>query len=614
MRDPSVPSPRRIALASALTCALAAPSAFSAAATVTDYTVCKIEDAAARSAWAPRCQRATDPATLTLNVTRNGRDAVVVDMPAQNCRPSENHVYGGVSLVVDSSRSVVTTDPANDRLDAAKELLDKIADDAEGNTTVTTADADYPRVGVVSYGGRQGTDNGYEADGLNTKYTERFCIDGDAQAAKFDSSDARARWQEKNAAGTLLSICEFLRPVLANDTALMKRHDDFMQYTGSTPRGGTDLSHFSEAIGQPTMLGNSTARARNGIVITDGLPNIPKYVPAEECRATEYLKNEKIEKVADKNGTLREVCIYRQAQFAADKANGYLETNAAKFAGINQYNVLFAPQDKVYFDLDKKGRINPPDFLIENSARTGNGKVKFAWATNKGELTKFVEDTLKYKFDKASLQRVTVKVNERATYNAVSPADTSDTNKVFSIKLVGLKDGANSVVVTYVYSDSEVPRTYTVNVAASGGTVTSPFTCTQGLAGKTVDGDDPRDLDPDGDGVLPPKDDGSYQRVYRNADAENKYDRDALNSSGSTEVTRPDEVKPGEKDPRDLRLQGGTGNCGVVGGAKLGGHSGQGAGLSWNFALLLSPLLLAIGAFVANVTRKMARQLRRNFR
>ena len=146
MRDPSVPSLFRVAFALARGCALSAPFALfpieptvAQAATVTDYTVCKIEDPAAQGNWTSLCQRASDPAAVTLDVARNGRDAIVVDLPAKNCRPSENHVYGGVSLVVDSSKSVVTTDPANDRLAAAKELLEKIADDAAANATITTA-------------------------------------------------------------------------------------------------------------------------------------------------------------------------------------------------------------------------------------------------------------------------------------------------------------------------------------------------------------------------------------------------------------------------------------------------------------------------------------------
>lgn len=563
----------------------------SLAATVSNYTVCKIEDSKDRDDWEYLCQRAGDPATAVLNVSKGGRDAVVVDLPAKNCRPSENAIFGGVSLVVDSSRSVLTTDPQNERLDAAKELLDAIAADANTGHPLADTDPNFPRVGVVSYGGRQGTDNGWEADGLNVKYTPKYCIDGDAQAAKFDSTGARARWQETNAAGTLLSVCEFLRPVQANSGAGMTRHNSFLEFTGAKPRGGTDVSHFSEAIAQTNMLGGLSARAKNAIVITDGLPNIPKFVPAETCRTTEYLKNEKIETITDKDGKSRQVCIYRQAQMAVDTANRFLESRAADFAGINVYNVLFAPDDKVFYDLDTKGRINPPDFLIENSARTGNGKVKFAWARNKKELTDFVTQTLTRRFDKASLQRVTVKVNNRAAYNAVSPADTADESKLFSIKLVGLNTGANTVVVTYVYSDSEVARTYTVNVTDNGGTVTSPFTCDQGPAGKTVDGDDITDVNPAGDGVLPPTTDGGYQRVYRNADAVNDYDRDELNAASGTPgtVVNPDED---DNDPRKLRLQGGTGNCGVV---ALAQGAASGGSLS-SLLFLLAPLGFAFAA------------------
>ncbi|MCA2959851.1 MAG: OmpA family protein [Silvanigrellales bacterium] len=578
--------------------------ASSLAATVSNYTVCKIEDATSRENWPLLCQRASDPGSATLNVTRNGRDAVVVDLPAKNCRPSENAIFGGVSLVVDSSKSVVTTDPKNERLEAATELLDAIAADANSGHPLADSDPNFPRVGVVSYGGRQGIDNGWEADGINVKYTPQYCLDGDAQTAKFDSSGARARWQEKNSAGTLLSVCEFLRPVVANAQEGLKRQNDFLQFTGSKPRGGTDVSHFSEAIAQTNMLKGLQARAKNAIVITDGLPNIPKYVDAATCKTTEYLKNEKIETIKDKNGNTREVCIYRQAQMAVDTANTFLENRAADFAGINVYNVLFAPDDKVFYDVDTKGRINPPDFLIENSARTGNGKVKFAWARDKQQLTDFVKQTLTRRFDKASLQRVTVKVNNNAAYNAVSPADTldaADTQSPFSVKLVGLQDNANTVVVTFVYADSEVSRTYTVNVSANGGTTTSPFECAQGPAGKTVDGDEPDSLNPTGDGVLPPTTEGGYQRVYRNADDANVYNRDELGAASGTPASAPNDSPENEdEDPRKLRLQGGTGNCGVVGqthslGAAKGAKETEASrGPLSSLLLLLAPLAMAL--------------------
>jgi hypothetical protein len=586
--------------------------------TVTDYAVCRITDAAARRNWSGVCQAPGGDSAVSIDVSRNGRQAVVLDIPGKNCRArSDDGIYGGVSIVVDSSRSVVTTDPQHERIDAATETLELVESDAAEHP-LPSSDADFPRVGVVSYGGRGGTETGWEADGLNRSYNEKYCADGDGLSPTFDAAGALARWTQKNAAGQLLSICEYLRPVIATDGTRMERHASFLDFTGrgdgkdKGPRGGTDLSHFSEAIGQTNMLGGSAARARNAIVITDGLPNIPKYVDAATCRNTSYLKGEKIVAIKGKDGTTREVCMYRQAQMAADRANGYLETNAAKFAGINVYNVLFAPQDKVYFDVDVKGRINPPDFLIENSARTGNGKVKFTWATNKAELTTFVRETLERRFNKHSLQRVLVKVNTDPEYQAVSPADTSESDKVFSIKFVNLQDGANSVKVTYVYSDQAVERTYAINVAGNSGTVTTPFACTAGPAGKTIDGDEPDDLSPAGDGVLPPTTSGGYQRVYRNADAENDYDRDRLNpSSGGATGVPAATPTPDDEDPRKLRLQGGTGNCGVVGGVGGGvgasSDAGQGTNAGAALALLAAPVLLALARVrVRSRTRRRA--------
>ena len=605
-----------------------------------DYTLCRIEPQDKPEEWPSRCYHESAPGAGSdtqyggsggvLNVTRKVGDRVIVSVPAQNCRQREDRLFGTTAIVVDSSKSLVTTDPENDRLSAGTSLIDSLADRA-ANTNLPESDPNFPKLGLLSYGGRQGFAEGYETDNLNRKLEEAFCLNGDGALGldkkalvKFDSPEARERWSRKDSAGNLISVCESLSPVsltkLTGASAAdpsVTRLKEFLTFTGQNPRGSTDLLYFFEGLTQAGMLGNLSNIARNAIVITDGLPNLPKYVLEEECKKKPYLKNEPIVVVKDAGGFSRKVCIYRQAQKAIDSVNGYVEGNLTfvagknenissgkQFATLNSYNILFAPDNQVYYDLDINGQINPPDFLIENSARSGNGKVKFKWAKTKKELVDYVNDVIVNKLDKASLQRVRVRVNGGPEYNAVSPADVANSNKIFSIKFIGLKTGANEVLVDFFYSDSGAlpfTRRFVVNVNETGEP-DSPFTCSGQSYNRTVDGDDPKSLEPKGDGVLPkPKSDGSQDRVFRNADDSNSYDRSKLRPASGTPGD-PVTGKPIEKapvNPRDLRIQGGVGNCGSLvgklrGSDKLTSESPTPATRGIALLLLLLPLALSL--------------------
>lgn len=594
-----------------------------------DYTKCWVENPDAYSGLClpDGTAGASSDVVVSVNKASAAHDTVVVSVPARNCRNKTSRVRGGVSVVLDNSFSMTETDPGNDRLTAVREFLTELNRNAQSQAgLIAPNDKDYPRVGVVSYGGRQGTEtsqNGriqFEADNLNRKFTKRRCVDGDDAAlvpaeGRFPLPPFNDRWLAKPNGRGYVSICELL-PLVGADvtgtsgdtTPSITRHADFLSESGRNPRGATDMVYFFEAAQQKKLLGYegpadpNAPRARNAIIIGDGLPNVPRRRAADECRALSYLKNEPLQKDPDAPNPDQEFCVdrnFREAVEGLPAGSGkppltegvypYLEGNE-NYRVINAYNVLFVGQGRAFVDADDKGEYNPADFLIEASARTGNGKVKFKYARNGQELRDYIFSTLEG-MDEAALQRVEVKVNNNASYNAVSP---SQFGKDFSLKFIDLKPGQeNTVQVRYIYSDRVVTQTYKVNVD-NGGATTAPFKCDTADGGLTVDGDNPQAKDPKGDGVLPfPKGDTRVQdRVYRNADESNRinprdFDR-GLVSAQSTADKAP-------LDPSKLKLQGGTGNCGVV--------AGGFRSLS-QFWLILLPNLLAIASVIATILHR----------
>ena len=545
------------------------------------YTRCVVPDKTAFNGGddcAPRAENSN--AARTINVQKDTGpdvgDVVVVSIPQRNCRTQLNQLSGGMSLVVDNSDSMKDTDPDNERLGPSEEFLRSVNSNSS-SVTVPTSSADYPRVGVVSYDGRPALEDGYESDGINIKKTVSYCSDGDAFSAGdlFPNEGSLNRWTEKKD-GRLLSVCEWLRPVTADtlgnassSTGSLARHIDFLYYAGKMPRGLTDLSYFYHAIKQPTMLGNLSTRSKNAIVITDGLPNITKFVREADCKKVSYLQGEDIIQVQDVSGKLVNVCRDRQPRAAAKTAYDYIEAQP-DYAGINVYNVLFVAKGNAFEDRDDQGIINPADVLIEASARTGNGKVKFKYARSKADLNTYLLG-MTTNFDAASLQRVEVQVGSNPKYNAVSP---SGFNKDYTVKFIGLTNGSNTVRVTAFYGDSNYTHTYTVNV---GNSTDSNIACASADTNKTVDGDPFDEKNPIGDGVKPlPKPDNSQDRVYRNSDSENgKYTNRDFNQSAN-----PIAPKSSTPQPQDLRIQGGTGNCGVVAGVASGIVAKGGSGPS----------------------------------
>ena len=173
--------------------------------------------------------------------------------------------------------------------------------------------------------------------------------------------------------------------------------------------------------------------------------------------------------------------------------------------------------------------------------------------------------------DAAALQRVVVQVNQNTPYNAVS---SSLFGEAFSIKLINLQPGANAVKVTFIFSDKSVNQSWQVQV---GSAVSSGYQCSStSSTGVTVDGDPVDSKNPKGDGVLPFSKGGTQQRVYRNSTPEARYN-DSDFEPGVDPARIPKETNPASR----LRLQGGTGNCGVV-----GGPSGGGAWWFWIPSLL----------------------------
>lgn len=548
--------------------AVAALTAGSGNALAQNYTKCEVQVLPTDTTM---CLPTTNGTTENINLEKAdpSHTVVVVSVPARNCRIKVGNIRGGISVAIDSSGSLKTTDPNNERLTSADVLLGKMAANAAGQT-LSNASADFPRIGVVQYSGRAYTvataSDGSEvfSDTWNKKTDPVLCTDGDSVASKYPDAPAKDRWDTKDTAGNLISLCEYLRPVAGNVLGSaqssqpgMLRHADFFNYSGKSPRGATDLTYIFEAVKRDTMLGSLQTNAKNAIVISDGLPNIPIKRPADECREKAYLKDELINTETSGPNVGKQFCYDRNFRYGRDIADKYLETHS-DYQKINLYHALFVPVGKSFSDKDDLGAMYPDDFLIENSARTGNGKVKFKYVRSRQDLETYVESLFE-NFDEAALQRVEVTVNSNTTYNAVSPGEF---NKDFTIKLINLQAGiTNVVVVKAVYSDTTVTKTY--NVTIGQGAVTQPYNCgTTDGTNKTVDGDSLTSTSPKGDGVKPFPKNGIQDRVYRNADPENTRARSdfEVTSAGNGNNAKA------ATDPGTLRIQGGTGNCGVVAG------------------------------------------------
>ena len=598
-----------------------------------NFTHCRVPaPSTADTQWCmptPESYPGGNAGTLNLQMGQvSGTDFTVVSVPAQNCRSSNTAELRGTFVVaVDNSESLRQTDPNNLRLDGVATIIDDIGTKAS-SVSVTTADSTFPQLGFISYGGRAGTyvdasNNAvttgnpyYYPDGLNPKFTidPAYCQSADATGNIYP--DQRNKWRRYSstngeetladsatlsalpAGAALLSVCEFLQRVPATQAGSLTaagttRHKDFNSYTGVLPRGSTDLTYYLASALKTELFGGSTANMKTMIAITDGLPNIPKRIPESTCASTPWLSKAKI--YEDPNLPGKRYCLDRQFRLGAQTANDYIVNND-DYRNVNLYNILYTGGSFAYSDTDESGTLFPTDFLAENSARSGNGKVKFKVAKNATEAIEYVRTKILPAAQKTALHHVEVQVNSNPKYNAVS---TTDFNKLFSIKLINLVTGSNTVTVTAYYGDIKVTRTYTVNVAVSG-TTTSPYECVAQTRSKTVDGDEFTDSNPKGDGVKPDPvasgtRAGSQDRIYRNNDPD-----DGRNTISFADAT----LGNASNNLAGLRLQGGTGNCGVIASTPNLSATRVNFATHWlSYALFSLPLLLLF--FVRNLFSKL---------
>jgi hypothetical protein len=561
---------------------------------------------------------------------------VVFALPARNCRAATNSYVGDVVLVLDSSQSLEKTDPEDERMLGTDFFVDELSRLTEGNGSNLS-------LAVAGYAGRMRyskldpnnpdkplysatvVENGIATLAQSPLYDDSLCINGDdttqleqafsnngkrpGYSAPFNAADATARWNDKLSPDDVypLSICEYLPKVQSTQknttdltTPSMTRQKEFLRLPSRTPRGATDVGFMLKTMQYQTLLGSSTQRSRHAIMITDGLPNLPLRRPKAFCLLKDFLQKDKFEE--DPLAPLPELfCIDRNFRQGVNEAH---DVALAQYGATNLHNVLYwSKPNESFIDFDDQGTLNPADFLIENSARAGNGKVKFLAAQGAQNLREVLSKIIPA-FDAASLQRVDITVTDSAgrtypKYSAVSPsgfpenaADPQD--KRFDLKFLYLRTGVNTALVEYVYADSTVSETLTITVATPSDSpvITPGVSCTAASSNFTVDGDrkdypvclkrDPRDKVPNppaecggsnppaececkapkGDGFLPFPDDNGNIRVYRNADPSN-----ADFESQDQFAQAKDYATPKTKvEARNLRIQGGTGNCGVIGG------------------------------------------------
>jgi hypothetical protein len=500
----------------------------------------------------------------------------VFNWKVKNCKSRTGFLRGKLTLILDNSTSALSTDPDATRSNVLNSFMQNFVRNAL-NSGVATTDAGYPQLALVNYNGRSGTlSTTNRVDDYNAVFTPSYCANN---TPAFPAAAAYARWNETSGSGKL-SICEFLPLRAASDYNAIADLQQFSTFAAAEPRGETDFTYFFRAAGSIFPTTDTGTAGRHVLLITDGLPNVPKNVPESTCKSTPRLRQEKI-----LTGTLfnaqRNYCVDRQAVQEVARANE--EALKPDYSKINFHHVLYTSARRAYFDYDNNGelKLSPADFLIENSARTGNGKVKFAYAKEESVLESELNEILEV-MDANALQYVDVQVQPAGggaalNYRAVSPAAPQ---QEFSIKFVGLKTGTNTVTVTSVYQDgTQSSKTFTV-IAEVGAAAAVP--CALAGDDKTVDGDPIGSKTPKGDGFYnKPK--GNDFRDYRNADpANNLAEREFASVEDNQDSARLTK----------LRLQGGTGNCGVVAAAT---HD-QGTSLSlWNLLLLLAAPLCVLG-------------------
>lgn len=611
---------------------------------------------------------------------------LVFVLPARNCRSATNRYVGDVVLVLDSSQSLEKTDPDDERMSGTDFFVDELARLAEANGSTLS-------LAVVGYAGRMRyskldpnnpdkplysatvLENGIPTLAQSPLFEDSLCINGDDTAqleqafsnngkrpgfsARFNAPDAAARWNDKlNPADAYpLSICEYLPKVPASQknaadliTPSMSRQKEFLRLPVGAPRGATDVSFMLKTAQYPTLLGGSSERARHAIMITDGLPNLPLRRPKGYCLLKDFLQKDNFE--TDPLAPLPELfCIDRNFRQGVNESH---EVALAQYKATNLHNVLYwSKPNESFIDFDDEGTLNPADFLIENSARTGNGKVKFLAAQGAQNLREVLSKIIP-SFDAASLQRVDITVTDAAgrtypKYAAVSPAGFIENaadpqDKRFDLKILYLRPGVNSALVDYVYGDATISETLTITVASApdAGSITPGIECAGASSNFTVDGDrkdypiclkrDPRDRvpaapaecsgsnppkacackAPSGDGFLPFPDDNGNIRIYRNADPANKEFENQDQFAQAKNYATPNK----KVEARNLRIQGGTGNCGVIGGLTDDEFSGadDSAGRSLHkhaqlltLCLYLLPLVVS-GAWSAFQTVRVRRR------
>lgn len=536
------------------------------------YTRC-VQDTAPRDCVPGSGSSISLPATINLQSAGGTEGVTVFDWKVKNCNTTSGQLRGRLSIVLDNSNSATTTDPQATRATVLNQFIDEWSQTALSSGLATT-DQDFPKIALTSYNGRVGVENSTTPlDDYNPSFTPSYC-----SQSSFPSAESLAGWNDAEVSGgtTKYSRCEYLPlvPAVAGDAAV-NNLKSFATFTAQQPRGSTDFTYFFRSAA--TTLAEVHPHGKNVLVITDGLPNIPKNVAAATCRTTPRLKYEQIVNGTPLAGAgTKEYCVDRQALTAIEQAN--TEALKSDYQKINFHHVLYTENQRAYFDYDENGepRVNPARFLVENSARTGNGKVKFSYAVDEAELKAQLNKTYA-QMDKNALQYVQVQVQPAAggqpySYNAVSP---SAPGSEFSIKFIGLTNGSNTVTVTPVYQDGRsVTQQFTVVV---GGSNTSGVACNEQSTDLTVDGDPRGDVLPDGDGFYHKPDQNNDFRDYRNNDPGNLLSENDFAVVGDEQSA----IRL-----RRLRLQGGTGNCGVV--AHSARKSGQAQSLLW--AILLAPL------------------------
>lgn len=521
----------------------------------TDYTKCEVINPAPTGL----CLPASGVAVSTpISLTRNSDSAFTVAVvPRRNCRTESTDFAGSTVLVMDGSSSLVATDPKNERLQASEEFLDFLKSKAD-STLIPQGNANHPKVGVVNYGGRvarplQPGDAGYTID-------SDWCASADTGANIYPND--REKWLEK-VGTTLISRCEYLGLIEPNSPGNVSfdNYKDFINYTGTKPRGSTELEYFLQSANKSNMLAGTTANSRNVVMITDGLPNVPKRMSESDCKSKSWLRTSPIQ---TDPVTGEKYCESTNFRAVGKNADNYV-TNTDAFRNYNVYNILYTGSNITFTDKDDEGTMFPTDYLAQNSARSGNGRVKFAVARNGDELTSYLQGALATRYTGDIVHHVEItKTNaphNGLVYNAVS---TPERDKIFTLKFLGMTtDALHTYSVKTFYNDGGIGTEDFSITVAQNGPITNPYECSNAPKSKTIDGDDfgsERPLHPDG--THPSlANDGKIQREYWKYDPENPDDgRQNLRFVSEATLTGVKVFDEG------FRVQGGTGNCGTIGG------------------------------------------------